>query len=550
MLVTEPDEVTLVGWTAPPRRGPGFILPLFRRPGANTYIAQEIGADDRIVGFREIDPKSVTEINGETADVIRARGDAAIWGYVFPHDEAQLGERDVLAAWLAERVDTIEEPLLQQQAVEYCEVGPRMEDSWRAAFARLADQSLRSAEAWRDVVVVPTRVRYAVHRAMLNHLLDVSEVDLGRLVDVSVDAGEVRVAIEQELHTRLSMQPGALDEISHSTTSMRNAFGFGRGLSTFRRDEPGSSSPFANSRRPPAIVDDIKGPTDAMSFLDVYLQRERDWPRALTRYSLFRMPTYRRLHESMLDAVISHGRHGIESEEEFDTVLRHEAAQVARQLSGSRQKVGSEWVAPNYGRNQLRHALTGDPMRFDKAVVTVLAFNKLAEKFELAEAFTFAPHGIVACGFYFANLYRLIERFEGARDESSEAFDRGVETIASMIDQPPVVLRLLAGYRAEGQRTQDTMRAATHLASYPTQFAILNALATRLPDLADVIDNDNHVERIIVRRRVGMQITKIINDEMLEPMRVNVGPYRWPADGFPERGKWPSGLPHKREIRF
>ncbi|MES2442114.1 MAG: hypothetical protein V4574_04735 [Pseudomonadota bacterium] len=287
---------------------------------------------------------------------------------------------------------------------------------------------------------------------------------------------------------------------------------------------------------------------DAMPFLDAYLQGERDWTSAIMRYSLFRMPSFKEKYEGLSEAVIEIDGNNIDSEDFFDAHFRRVAGQVATPLvsAGGRQK--SPWTEAHFGQNQLQNAKSGTGMRFDKAVTAALTYNRIARDFKLGDSFVFEPHSIVACAFYFPDLRRLIQRFGGPKgiERDDAAFQAGCEAIAALTEQPPAVVRDLAGTWPEGSNTLDLQKAASHLGSYPTLFEILKVLATKLPDMKAVLENEKLIEKHIIRRRVKMHVPRINGDEVIEPFgRITTGPYAWPEDDYPEGAPFPDMTPRE-----
>ena len=221
-------EAWLIGWIGLPLDQPGFVIPLFRRAGANAVLAQCIDHEDRIVGFREDECHADVEYRG--VPITREAGEIALWGYAFPGERAMIDHRHALAEWLAARIDEIADPLLRLQAIEFCEVGPQMRKAWRAAYDGLAEHAPRSARAWRDLVVVPTRVRQAIMGVVRDHRLDLSVHALGRDVAVRIVDGQVRLALDPLLHAGLTATPGAIPDLVDATQEVRAAFALGNEL--------------------------------------------------------------------------------------------------------------------------------------------------------------------------------------------------------------------------------------------------------------------------------------------------------------------------------
>jgi hypothetical protein len=312
-------------------------------------------------------------------------------------------------------------------------------------------------------------------------------------------------------------------------------------------------------RRAMTNVDAIKVPADALSLLDVSVSGERDWHGALARHSLFRIPAFKAQYNGLAEALIEASDNEIDSDADFERLFRKEASRVAGKLISNRKLGTQPWSEANYGRGQLDHALHGTAMRFDKAVISVLAFNRFAQQNELLDRYALGEHSVVVCGFFFSNLHRLIESFAGADDVDGETpFMRGAAEIAAMTGQTPDVIEALAGKRAESLQTGAREKAVTHLGSYPTQFGILEALATKLREAKDALDEVKQqaesptvgfgqrrpvlkIERLIVRRRQGMSPPKTLGDESIEPHgRVTWGPFGWGPDPDEPERMWPT----------
>lgn len=282
---------------------------------------------------------------------------------------------------------------------------------------------------------------------------------------------------------------------------------------------------------------------EAAWLLDVYLQRERDWPTALSRSTLFRTPGFNRIFEGLLrDAIAAEA---IANEEEFIAAFRTQAKKVASALH---KQATDDWNSIDYGIGQLQHARDAEGMRFDKAVISVLALNRLAKRFKLCDKWCLPPHSIVACTFYFANLRGRLIRLAKTKVANSEEekMEMALAELSEVTGQSVGVLDALAGKAPERETRAAYERAATTLASYPTQFAIYQFLAGIQPDLKSL-----KLEEVIVRRRVKTQNLKIIDDEVIVPFgRVTTGPYGWDPDGINDDRAFPAGGPPPPKARL
>jgi len=221
MLVNEP-EARLIGYVQAVVGQPGFAVLLFRMPEANRLVAQAQAPDGTIRDFTPIEPPTYTEASDD--DVRVSKGQPALWCYIVPGEPPCIGSREEVADWLQGRIETIEDPLLRLQAAEFCEDDHAIRDAWRASFVRLKKVSPKSANAWRDVVVLPGRVRDAVASTIAAYGIDDADRDLGGDVAVSVEAGELHISFEARLYEELEQHAGALARISDDTLDVRDAF--------------------------------------------------------------------------------------------------------------------------------------------------------------------------------------------------------------------------------------------------------------------------------------------------------------------------------------
>lgn len=312
-------------------------------------------------------------------------------------------------------------------------------------------------------------------------------------------------------------------------------------------------------RRVLTNVDAIRAPADAISLLDVYLLRERDWHNALDRQSVFRMPSFKPNYEGLVEALVEAEDNGFPDEREVEDKFRREAVDVASKLINSRKPGTKPWSDATFGRNQVEYAINGNPMRFEKVVIAALAFNRFSMRHGLLERFSIQNHSVVACCFYFSNLYRIIEAYAGCKVQDHDAFEGAAEEIAGLIGQSTEVVKALAGERAADLQTQTKEKAVTHLGSFPTLVAILQALAPKVKEARDALGeakdplvppnwalgpavrpNFPKFEKLIIRRRQKMSPPKTMNDEIINPFgRVTWGPYAWPEEPEAAYPKWP-----------
>lgn len=289
--------------------------------------------------------------------------------------------------------------------------------------------------------------------------------------------------------------------------------------------------------RPAVPLSEVTSVLEAMRMLDVFLNRERDWPAALNRSTLFRIPDFETAFVKLYDEARAAGH--VASDEEFSAAFRTQAKQVASQLH---KQAADQWNDIKYGVQQLQHARAGQGMRFDKAVISVLALNRLSKRYSLCETCYLPPHSVVACVFYFANLRNRLRRYAatfGGNHSDEERMRLAIAEVAKASGQSEAVVDALAGEAVVRETKAEIAKAVTTLGSYPTQFAIYQFLAQHQPELLNA-----NLQDVIVRRRVQTQNLEIIEDEVIIPFgRVTTGPYAWPLDGTNDHVEFPEGGP-------
>lgn len=132
-------------------------------------------------------------------------------------------------------------------------------------------------------------------------------------------------------------------------------------------------------------VDGINAPTNAIELLDAYLDVEKDWPSALHRHSVFRMPSFRGNYDGLVEALIEADGNGFDEEADVESKLRKEAIDVAGKLIANKRTGTKPWSEANFGRNQVDHARQGKAMRLDKALITAVAFNRISKRYGLLD---------------------------------------------------------------------------------------------------------------------------------------------------------------------
>lgn len=224
MLVNEDTDARLVGYLSADPNQPGFVVPLFNRRNSNMYLVQEVGFDGRVESFREVEPRAFNPIV-DGAPEFQSIGKPAIWGFRDASGTASFADRQTLKDRLVILLKGIEQPFLKLQVAQFCEDEAEMVSAWQRAFDHLAERSPRSANAWRDVVVIPAQMRLAVEQAILAHGLDASVERLGRTVEVDVDGSTLRLRLDESLYTAIAANSAARTTLEQSTGPVREAFG-------------------------------------------------------------------------------------------------------------------------------------------------------------------------------------------------------------------------------------------------------------------------------------------------------------------------------------
>lgn len=221
MLVGEP-RLELAAFLAAVPDEPGFLLPLFSSRDSNMFRVQEIGPDGSVRSFRDVDPRD--PVSAPSPGMPIAPGDPAIWGFRDEGGAVYFGTREGLIAAIEPLVGTIKRPFLNLQLAQFCERSDQLVDAWRAAYRHLAESAPRSAQAWRDVVVIPAQMRFAVEEAILAHGLDASIERLGREVEVIVEGDQLQLRLEPTLHAAFAASAGARESLDHAARPVREAF--------------------------------------------------------------------------------------------------------------------------------------------------------------------------------------------------------------------------------------------------------------------------------------------------------------------------------------
>jgi hypothetical protein len=225
MLVTD-ESVALAGYFGAEPGQPGFVVPLFKGRHSNQLLVQDIGTDGRISGFRSLEPRSFKSI--DAADVQRAAGDAPLMGFLAHEGVTHFAEREDLQRLLAPIADAFEPPFLRLQLAQFCEGPDAVVGAWRNAYRLLAERAPRSADAWRDVVIIPTQMRVAVHSAIVDHGLNAQVDALGHDVEVHVEEGEILLRLSRALHDALMAHDEARKGVERALKPITRAFDMNR----------------------------------------------------------------------------------------------------------------------------------------------------------------------------------------------------------------------------------------------------------------------------------------------------------------------------------
>jgi len=251
MLVND-KPYEMVGYLSPIDDGPGFIVPLFMNRNSNMLMVQEIGDDEAVHNFREVEPRNFQRLHGNNQFL--ALGDRALWGFHSGDSRPLIMERDPLRERLLLILDVLDRPFLKLQVAQFCDDQAEVTAAWRTAFEHLEQRSPRSAQAWRDVVVIPTQMRLAVESAIIANGLDASIKHLNRSVEVDVEGGHLRLRLERDLYGALTRNPAAMASLERNAAPIREAFQLSSNRVTLVPYQAGSDEKFDEEE---ASVDDF-----------------------------------------------------------------------------------------------------------------------------------------------------------------------------------------------------------------------------------------------------------------------------------------------------
>lgn len=189
---------------------PGFVVPLFLKSNQdNRLYVQEIDRDYRINAFQHIDVGEAL-VTPHDSKVILGRGDPALWAFQMEDGSCTIGERETLRTYLAP-IERQFSPLVRVQISTLfgtLDVATHI----KSANDTIERWGIRSANLWRDLIVLLPRVRQTAHenlqRAHAGLRLDIEAIDLvtrDRTLQIGVPGALIDVAGgEQEFAAWLS----------------------------------------------------------------------------------------------------------------------------------------------------------------------------------------------------------------------------------------------------------------------------------------------------------------------------------------------------------
>ena len=223
MLVGAQSGAQVIGYIKPVSGGEGFVVPVLRIDGSNGVCVQEISKDNRVAGFRQIFPRLVHEI--AIKEPLRVLvGEPALSGFEIAHGDVHIEPRLALQARLKEKLDSLEEPFLQLQVAQFCDLDNALVGAWQSAFAKLGERSPRSANAWRDMVIVPAAVRAAVTQAALVYGAVEPTGPAWEAGDTQIRSNRLHLTLRPELYALLTANDAARVLLEEQTAPVRRAF--------------------------------------------------------------------------------------------------------------------------------------------------------------------------------------------------------------------------------------------------------------------------------------------------------------------------------------
>jgi hypothetical protein len=263
---------------------------------------------------------------------------------------------------------------------------------------------------------------------------------------------------------------------------------------------------------------------DAVQLLDVDLRHVLGWYGGITQSQFFRVPGFA--------AYFTQWERSSSERETFDSRFLVEATKIATHLS--RQGNPTNWCEDSFNQRQLDMVLRDRPMRFDKAVVAVLALDAFGKTLKPAQ--TFDPlHSVVCCAF---RISALKEYFDRAADDAGGALAPHAQDVVyrhlqTSTGQSRLFLeRLVHGVKSPSGRTTNV--TASYATLRKTYFAL-----RKFPSLAHLQLEPR--SNLIELRLRGDPIATAVREERVLAGRVDRPPYGFePLDGtFPPKDPAP-----------
>lgn len=226
------DRYELQGYVRAAEDRAGFAVLVFRTAASNRLFGQVVDGFGAVTRFAPLDLPSFVAVDAGLCLAVSI-GEQALWAYCHPGEVPLVGSRTEVVEGLRGRLRDIQDPLLRLQAAEFCGVSAARAEAWRGSFDALARAAPASADAWRDLVVLPRHVRLAVSKVIeaqgmlgaRGERWEMAARDLGGAVGVDVRRGALSVTLEAGLFDLLGTRPSALAEIEAEVTEVREAFG-------------------------------------------------------------------------------------------------------------------------------------------------------------------------------------------------------------------------------------------------------------------------------------------------------------------------------------
>ena len=227
-------KARLVGYLKPSAEPQGFLLPVFRVEGANCLSVQSIGKDGAVSGFEQIFPEGLRSVPDEDIRTVSV-SDPALWGFADRSGITAFERRPELQNRLRSQIVDTKDPFLQLQMARFCEAEADLAKAWQDAYTHLDRYSPRSAQAWRDMVVLPAAIRAAVAEvAQANGFAEDGDYwDDG--VETQTRNGRLTLMVIEPLFALFSGNRDARNALERRTSTVREAFGIRTDALAIRR---------------------------------------------------------------------------------------------------------------------------------------------------------------------------------------------------------------------------------------------------------------------------------------------------------------------------